>query len=174
MKIRRKGTSVSGKKETRTFNLADKNLKTLNCKFCHSQVFMCGSDAVSVICSNCVQKMTAPPVSMVKKTGPPKPKGWKFMKVFVDSEKNVFFKGIEQEELKDTLEPTTIVPKERKKKLTPREKEKIEIQKNELFAEIVLLKKTLFTPSIPSKERKRTEKEIKAKEKIISKLSKAK
>ena len=37
-----------------------------------------------------------------------KPRGWHFMAEFVDSEGNVYFKGVEQPELKGTLSPTII------------------------------------------------------------------
>lgn len=172
--MKRKGVHVNGKKEKQKYSFSDNGPKTLKCKKCGTIVEKCGHFAVAVTCAMCVQKMIDPPASMMKKSGTPKPKGWKFMKVFVDIEKNVYFRGVEQPDLKDTLEPTKAVPKERKKKLTPREKEKIEHEKNDLFAEIVILKKQLFAPSIPSKERKRAEKEIKSKEKQIAKLSKIK
>jgi hypothetical protein len=35
-----------------------------------------------------------------------RPRGWHFMETFVDEEGNVFFKGIEQPELKNTLPKT--------------------------------------------------------------------
>ena len=35
-----------------------------------------------------------------------KPRGWHFMKEFVDSEKNVYYFGVIQPNLKGTLEPT--------------------------------------------------------------------
>jgi len=37
-----------------------------------------------------------------------KPRGWHFMNEFVDSEGNVYHKGVEQPELKGTLTPTII------------------------------------------------------------------
>ena len=37
-----------------------------------------------------------------------KPRGWHFMAEFVDSEGNVYFKGIEQPELKGSLSPTIL------------------------------------------------------------------
>jgi len=57
--------------------------------------------------------------------GPKKPKGWRFMKVFVDSDGNVFHKGEEQPTLKGTLPTTVIVPKE-KKSTFHKEQEKAE------------------------------------------------
>lgn len=42
----------------------------------------------------------------VSKNDVKKPRGWHFRDVFVDSEGNVYHKGIEQKELKGTLSPT--------------------------------------------------------------------
>ena len=44
------------------------------------------------------------------------------MKEFVDKKGNVFHKGKEQPELKNTLPPTIIKPRKKKKKLTADEK----------------------------------------------------
>jgi hypothetical protein len=54
------------------------------------------------------------------------PRGWKFKKVFVHSDGTVYHKGMEQPELKDTLPPTPIVPKQKKSRIQ-REKEKQEL-----------------------------------------------
>jgi pyruvate/2-oxoacid:ferredoxin oxidoreductase alpha subunit len=62
-----------------------------------------------------------------------KPRGWKFMKEFVDKEGNVYHKGVEQPELKGSLEPTEIIPKEK----APKESARVfdEIQR-EAFAKV--------------------------------------
>jgi len=49
--------------------------------------------------------------SKPKPDAPKKPKGWHFMKVFVDSAGNVFHEGKEQPKLKGTLSATPIKPK---------------------------------------------------------------
>ena len=38
-----------------------------------------------------------------------RPAGWHFMKEFVDKDGTVFHRGVEQPELKDTLEPTIVI-----------------------------------------------------------------
>ena len=53
-----------------------------------------------------------------------RPRGWQFMKVFVDPQGNVFHKGVEQKELFGTLKPT-VVEKKAKKKLSRKEKEEL-------------------------------------------------
>ena len=45
---------------------------------------------------------------IVSKNEVKKPRGWHFRDVFVDVEGNVYYKGIEQTELKGTLEPTIL------------------------------------------------------------------
>lgn len=65
------------------------------------------------------------------------PKGWKFMKVFVYSDGTVYHKGIEQPELKGTLEPTPLVVKEKKTKAQKaREKQEALVQLQKLKMEL--------------------------------------
>ena len=176
MKIRRKGTSIkNGGKNKALVNYAKGETITLPCKLCGRLVDKCDPSTVKVTCSICVQKMVDPPKSFLKKpTGPAKAKGWKFMKVYVDSEKNVYFKGEEQPDMKGTLDPTVIVPKPRKRKLTPREKEKIEHEKNDIFAEIMVLKKQLLEGNLVSKSKKKVVRDIMMREKKIKRLTKTK
>ena len=51
-----------------------------------------------------------------------RPAGWHFMNEFVDKDGNVFHKGKEQPDLKGTLEPTKVIPRKKKKKLTADQK----------------------------------------------------
>ena len=46
------------------------------------------------------------PYQNITKTKTPKPRGWHFRPVYVDSEGNVYHKGVIQPELKGTLDPT--------------------------------------------------------------------
>lgn len=62
------------------------------------------------VCSYCAQRMIDPPVIKTAKVASIHPRGWKFMTVYVDINSNVFFKGIEQPELKGTL-PISIIDK---------------------------------------------------------------
>ena len=83
-----------------------------------------GDDSVAVLCDHCTNiVMPAPEISggYVSKG---RPRGWQFMKVFVDPQGNVFHKGVEQKELFGTLKPT-VVEKKSKKKLSRKEKEEL-------------------------------------------------
>ena len=82
-----------------------------------------GETATAVLCHKCVNKTVGPPEIRggYKSTG--RMRGWQFMKVFVDAQGNVFYKGKEQPKLKGTLEPTK--PKPEKKKLSKLEKSEL-------------------------------------------------
>jgi hypothetical protein len=82
------------------------------------------NECVSVLCTICIQQIVEPPV--IRGTGAAKsdkPKGWKFMKVFVTQDGTVYHKGEEQPALKGTIPATVIEPKEPKKKMTKEEKQ---------------------------------------------------
>jgi hypothetical protein len=101
-----------------------------------------GDDAVSVVCSKCICHFGSPVIERTFEDKSDKPKGWKFMKEFVDSEGNVYHKGVMQPELFGTLNPTVIQEKPEKKKLTKKEKE----ERSGIVAnEIAALKQKLFT-----------------------------
>ena len=88
------------------------------------------SDTVSVICWRCVQKRV--PVdpkllssSIKKDASSIKPRGWRFMKNFVDEDGTVYERGIENIELKGTLPKTDIVSlKVKQKEKSKKNKEK--------------------------------------------------
>lgn len=80
-----------------------------------------------VTCWKCVQRGVEPPRGFIpydpntrtfKGVNPniKRPRGWKFMAEFVDSEGNVFKRGVEQPKLKNTLEPTKIKKSKKTKK----------------------------------------------------------
>ena len=83
----------------------------------------------AVTCSICVAESLqaefgGPDVTLKQSTG--RPRGWKWMAVFVDRDGTVYHKGIEQPELKGTLEPSKI--KDKGNRLTKKEKEKIKLE----------------------------------------------
>lgn len=80
-----------------------------------------GKSTVSVLCWKCTSAIVGPPEikSSAKSTG--RPRGWQFMAEFVDKDGRVYHKGVEQPDLKGTLEPTTIEPK-KTQKLSRKEK----------------------------------------------------
>ena len=112
------------KKEYNSFE--EDGVKYMQCKHCHNYVSV-SEGIVAITCNECVTRIqlnkypnTIPKSHMKKSTG--RPAGWHFMNEFVDKDGNVFHKGKEQPELKDTLEPTKVKPRKKKKKLTADQK----------------------------------------------------
>lgn len=79
--------------------------------------------ATAVLCSRCVQQVVEPPVERGSTIKSDRPKGWKFMRLFVATDGTVFHKGVEQPDLKGTLPVTVIAPKVEKVKMSPQEKQ---------------------------------------------------
>ena len=79
--------------------------------------------ATAVLCSRCVQQVVEPPVERGSTIKSDRPKGWKFMRLFVATDGTVFHKGVEQPDLKSTLPVTVIAPKVEKVKMSPQEKQ---------------------------------------------------
>jgi len=96
-----------------------------------------------------------------KPTG--RPRGWAFMKEYVDKDGNVFHKGKEQPGLKGKLKPTVIKPKPQKPKLTRIQKQRM---KADAYAKIHQLKKKLGKAKFKKDIRKITS-EIKKLQKIV-------
>ncbi len=114
----------------------------MECKIC-GQLEKAGENTTGITCHDCVKEsynkqFPFEPSIGYKPTG--RPRGWAFMKEFVDKDGNVFFKGKEQHKLKGTLKPTIIKPKSTKPKLSKAQKARI---KSDAFAEIHKLKKKL-------------------------------
>ena len=80
-----------------------------------------GDGATAVLCYKCVSQTVGPPDIKGGYVSKGRPRGWQFMKEFVDKDGNVFHKGKEQTKLKGTLKPTEI-DKTPKKKLSKHEK----------------------------------------------------
>tara|TARA_Y100000004_G_scaffold7653_1_gene8561 strand:- start:455 stop:898 length:444 start_codon:yes stop_codon:yes gene_type:complete len=111
----------------------------MDCRVTGEPVRNVSTDAVSVMGSRALMgKMfkqfpdTSKPA--YKPTG--RPAGWHFMNEFVDGDGNVFYKGVEQPDLKGTLPPTKVKPV-KKKKTKRRTKEQILLDRhNEKKAEL--------------------------------------
>jgi len=116
--------------------------KYFNGKVCNYYE-VASAEAVAILCHRCTMALTDPPAIRMPVEKSDKPKGWKFMGVFVAQDGTVYHKGVEQPALKGTLPVTVIQPKPEKKKLTKQEKEaeilylgkEIESLKVRLFAE---------------------------------------
>ena len=61
---------------------------------------------LSVLCSYCTRKITAPPEINKGYQSKGMVRGWQFMKEFVHEDGRVFHKGVERPDLKGTLPPT--------------------------------------------------------------------
>lgn len=124
--MKRKGKFTYSKVKSTKWVFCDKN--------CGEEVEI-DSEMESGICWRCTQKMSPPEKRLIKKDKTNgdenkirRPRGWKLYKEFVDSEGNVFHKGIEQPKLKGTKKPTEIKPT-KKKSAFQRERDRIEKQK---------------------------------------------
>ena len=109
-----------------------------------------GPKVTAVLCSSCVNKVVDPPkfTPRYKPTG--RPKGWQWMKEYVDKDGNVFHKGKEQPQLKGSLAPTTVTEKKAKKRLTKKERESI---KRTQMAKLYDLKKRLLKAKLKKDKR---------------------
>ena len=107
------------------------------------------ADSTAVLCWRCVTKTVPPPDIKGGYVSKGRPRGWQFMKEFVDKDGNVFHKGKEQPKLKGTLTPTE--PKPPKKKLSKQEKEDL---KSSILQQMLVLrgrlKKATFKKDIRS------------------------
>ena len=99
-----------------------------------------GEDSTAVLCYKCVCQTVGPPEIKGGYVSKGRPRGWQFMKEFVDMQGNVFHKGVEQPKLKGTLKPTQ--PKPEKKKLSKLEKSALQ---DKLLEQMVEIRKTLKT-----------------------------
>jgi len=108
-------------------------------KYCYEWVNVTDG-TTAVLCCKCVNKVVDPPTITPRYKPTGKPRGWQWMNEYVDKSGNVFYKGIEQPELKGTLPPTVITVKKKRKRLTKRDRE---AQNRKLMAELYDLKKRL-------------------------------
>ena len=122
------------KKERITYNVfAEDGITYMECKECLTYVPISSEDVKATRCDRCVLRKSIeldPDLAEQKSkyihepTG--RPAGWHFMKEYVDPEGNVFYKGVEQPDLKGTLKPTKVKRKPKKKKKTLLEKVRAE------------------------------------------------
>jgi len=110
-KVRKRKKTLNSDTETLTKTAS---YKEIDCSQGCGRKVRIDSSAEAAICWHCVATSVVPPEihSAPKNSGnSKKPKGWHFMKIFVDSEGNVFHEGVEQPTLKGTLPSTPIKPK---------------------------------------------------------------
>lgn len=107
---------------------------TLECMKCGVIMPNRSNGATAAICWQCVNeamKEFDEPIKTKRAPAAGYPKGWRFMKEFVHVDGTVYFKGVEQPDLKGSLSPTTIQPKtpKAKKSKAQKAKEKADIAK---------------------------------------------
>ncbi len=95
-----------------------------------------GEGSTAVLCYKCVCQTVGPPEIKGGYVSKGRPRGWQFMKEFVDPQGNVFHKGKEQPKLKGTLEPTKI-DRTPKKKLSKQEKEDL---KDKILQQMIMVR----------------------------------
>ena len=96
----------------------------MDCKITGEPVANVSTEAKSVIGSSALMGRMFkqfPETSTPKRQPTGRPAGWHFMNEFVDSDGNVFHKGVEQPKLKGTLAPTKVTPKKKTKRRTKEE-----------------------------------------------------
>ena len=140
-------------------------LRFMECKCC-GVMTQVTEHTTAITCHICVREQYDKqfPFTPPKKYIPSgKPRGWKFMKEYVHKDGTVYHKGIEQPELKGTLQPTTIKKKAIKPKLSKGQKAQLY---NEALSKIHRLKKELSKAKF-KKDRRRITSEIKKLERIV-------
>ena len=157
---------MKGKKEKIIYHTEIINgERYMECKVCGAMTRV-SETAAAVTCDLCVREsfnkqFPFEPVAGYKPTG--RPRGWAFMKEYVDKEGNVYHKGVEQPKLKGTLKPTVIKPKPSKPRLTKAEKQRIRAN---ALTKIHQLKKKLKTARF-KKDIKKINSEIKKQQRLI-------
>jgi len=159
-----KKTKTKKVMKTTTKRRVSTEQKSVMCKKCGRMPMKIDAEASSGICWLCVTRMCEPPKpTSTQPTG--RPRGWQFMKVYVDKDLNVFHKGEKQPDLKGTLEQTK-VSKKSDTKSKPNKKERDRIKTN-AAAELYDLKNQL------AKEKRKTYRaKIEAKIKKVQKILK--
>jgi len=115
----------------------------------------------AIVCWSCSSKLVEPPEIKDRRQSTGRPRGWQFMKEFVDKSGNVFHKGEEQKHLKGKLSPTIIA--EIIKPTKQQKKEAINIA----LKNINFLKKTLSNITT-KREKSSVESKIRKLNKIVS------
>jgi len=141
----------------------DKNIKyrQIPCKECGQFTFV-SNKTVEITCSDCVRDMVDPPIIKSTKKST-KPRGWAFMKEFVDADGTVYHRGVEQPKLKGTLEPTKVEVKP-KLKLSKAQKSNIITDASKTVSK---LKRELSKVKY-KKDKSRIERQIKKLNKLLS------
>lgn len=131
---------------------------TLSCRKCGHLPKQFPVATTSYQCWVCTANSIPPPEQQrLQSISSGKPRGWKFMKEFVDKDGSVYHRGVEQPKLKGTLPPTEINATKVK---TMRKQEK-ESQRNSLLSQLNALRVELNSNAgLSEKQKQRMEKDI--------------
>tara|TARA_R110001592_G_scaffold67906_3_gene208085 strand:+ start:944 stop:1420 length:477 start_codon:yes stop_codon:yes gene_type:complete len=137
----------------------------LECRDC-GQFVQTDVSAIATTCHECVREQYEkdfPYQAPKNYKGSGKPRGWAFMKEFVDKDGTVYHKGKEQPDLKGTLEPTKPKPVSKKPKMSRTQRANL---KRQAMVTYHKLKKSLAKAKT-KKAKKDIQREIRKVEKII-------
>ena len=143
---------IEYRKGTKWNQRPDCTYRYMSCKVC-GYMSVVGETTTAVTCSHCVNEMVEGPSISKRRVSSGRPAGWHFMAEYVDSDGNVFHKGIEQPKLKGKLKPTVI---EKKEKISKNERKSMITAAN---AKVHRLKKELSKAKL-KKDIKRLKREI--------------
>ena len=122
-------------KEQEYNSFIEEGIRYMQCSDCGYYVDNVTEELKSVLCYRCTLiKALNLWNPFIKKSTNKKPKGWHWMKEFVDKDGNVFHKGKEMPKLKGTLSPTKIKKAVQVKKIKEK-KESYEKQINMMAKE---------------------------------------
>lgn len=93
-----------------------KETHVLPCRKCNRMFKEVAKNVVAYECWICFTGNIPDPKPATKYVPSGHPRGWKWMKEYVDKDGNVYHKGVEQSQLKGTLPPTPRKPKKKKRK----------------------------------------------------------
>jgi hypothetical protein len=153
------------RKLNKSESLKKNSFKDLGCSMCGKEIEV-DNDCIAVQCWECTQlKVPVDPKLLTQRTAEKKPddvkpRGWRFMKEFVDADGTVYHSGEEMPELKGTLPPTDIasIKAKQKEKGIERKAKKAERAAKK---EAKLIKEFEKKKKLKEKEEKRKEKEKK-------------
>ena len=143
---------IEYRKGTKWNQRPDCTYRYMSCKVC-GHMTVVGETTTAVTCHHCVSEMVEGPAITKRRVSSGRPAGWHFMAEYVDSNGNVFHKGVEQPKLKGKLKPTVI---EKKEKISKNERKAMITAAN---AKVHRLKKELSKAKL-KKDIKRIKREI--------------
>ena len=164
----RKRVSKTNRKAARKENykklLNTEKLISLKCRNseCGRTVHNCHPDTISVLCPICTCMLA--PIEQKETKSKGYLRGWKLMKEFIHSDGTVYHFGVEQPELKGTIEPTDVDAIKAKQKET-------RIKNKKLKAERAKRKEERLLKQYQKGQKERAAK-IKKKEKDMKELKK--